>query len=199
MTITYEVGDSLYINMTNSCSNQCTFCIRQNGDGAYGSDSLWLEREPTKEEVLADLEKRNLTRYDAIVFCGYGEPLSRLYDVLWVCKKLRTLTKLPIRVNTNGLANLMYNEDVTPLLQGLVDVVSISLNASNAESYDRLCHPKWGEQAYYAVLQFIRECRRKHLKVVATVVDVISPEEIEACRKLAQDMGVEYRVRHYVD
>ena len=93
----------------------------------------------------------------------------------------------------------MYNEDVTPLLQGRVDVVSISLNASNAESYDRLCHPKWGEQAYYAVLQFIRECRRKHLKVVATVVDVISPEEIEACRKLAQDMGVEYRVRHYVD
>ena len=36
MTITYEVGNSLYLIITKRCSNRCDFCIRQNGDGAYG-------------------------------------------------------------------------------------------------------------------------------------------------------------------
>ena len=68
MTILYTVGDKLYINLTNKCPCSCTFCIRQNGDGAYGSDSLWLDREPTVDEVLSELEKYDLTQFQGNCF-----------------------------------------------------------------------------------------------------------------------------------
>ena len=129
MTITYTVGDSLYVNSTNRCSNSCEFCVRSHGEELYGD--LWLDREPTKEEMLADIEKRNLSDYKELVFCGYGEPTERLDDILWVCRELKKKYTIPTRINTNGHADLINKRDTAPEFEGCFDVVSISLNTAN--------------------------------------------------------------------
>ena len=146
MVITYTVKNSLYVNMTNHCTNRCAFCVRDRFR-ANSSESpfpnLWLEREPTVAEVLADLSSyKSLNRFEEIVFCGFGEPTCRLYDMLEVCRRLREATSTPIRVDTNGHASLILKENTAPLFQGLVDRVSISLNAADPETYAALSeHP----------------------------------------------------------
>ncbi|MBO5101320.1 MAG: radical SAM protein, partial [Clostridia bacterium] len=103
MCITYEVDGALYVNMTNRCSNRCSFCIRNNGDGAYGSDSLWLECEPTLSEICESVLSHDLTKYSELVFCGYGEPSYRLDDAVKVTSLVKE--KYPntkVRINTNG-------------------------------------------------------------------------------------------------
>ena len=100
MTITYELGDSLYVNITNRCSNDCSFCVRNEHNGVNGKDNLWLDREPTVDEIKADFEKRDLKKYDAVVFCGYGEPTYRLMDALWLCEQVRAVSGISIRINT---------------------------------------------------------------------------------------------------
>ena len=82
MTITYPVKSGIYVNMTNRCPCACTFCLRQHGDSVYGSDPLWLDREPTVDEVCQSLDAWDLSQYEEIVFCGYGEPTERLSDLL---------------------------------------------------------------------------------------------------------------------
>ena len=128
MTILYTVGDKLYINLTNKCPCSCTFCIRQNGDGAYGSDSLWLDREPTVDEVLSELEKYDLTQFREIVFCGYGEPMERAEDVGYIGRYIRDNFSVPVRLNTNGLGDKIWGEPTAKVLEGAVDIVSVSLN-----------------------------------------------------------------------
>ncbi len=201
MTITYELGKSLYVNITNRCSNDCGFCVRQNHDGVNGKDNLWLDREPTVEEIKADFEKRDLTKYDAVVFCGYGEPMMRAYDVIEVSRWLREkFPNVKIRINTNGQANLICGEDITPNLEGLIDCISISLNAENAKKYQDICQSDFGEAAYDGLLEFARLSKKYVREVVLSVVDKVMPkEEIEACRKIAADCGVSFRVREYIE
>ena len=153
MTITYEVGTALYVNITNRCSNRCEFCIRNNGDGAYGSNSLWLEKEPTREEILESITARDLGKYTELVFCGYGEPTERLEDMIYVAKQIKAQYAIPVRVNTNGQSSLLYGKDTTPMYAGAFDTVSISLNAPNAEEYDRVCHSTFGLAAWI-ILKF---------------------------------------------
>ena len=111
MCITYTVERGLYINVTNRCSNRCEFCIRNNGDGAYGSESLWLEREPTLEEIISDIAKRDLSQFDEVVFCGYGEPTERLEVIREVALWIRSKSDIQIRLNTNGHANLIWGQE----------------------------------------------------------------------------------------
>ena len=112
MTLTYRLGNALYINLTNKCTNACSFCIRLGGDTVGDSGSLWLEREPDKEEVLADIFRRDLSEFQELVFCGYGEPMMRLDDLVWIAAQVkRKAPNLPIRVNTNGQAELFYGPD----------------------------------------------------------------------------------------
>ena len=198
-TITYEVGSALYVNMTNRCPNACTFCIRNNGDGAYGSDSLWLSAEPDKEEVLREIEKRDISKYTELVFCGYGEPTERLFDLLWVAENFKKKYDLPVRINTNGQANLIFGEKVAPRFAGKIDVVSISLNAPNAAAYQVVCKSRFGETAFDAILDFAAEVKHYVPKVLFTVVDAaLSPSEIEECRKIADRVGIPLRVRTYI-
>lgn len=199
MTITYRVGKGLYLNITNQCPNRCDFCVRTHSDFYDGSNSLWLEREPTSDEIFEAICKEDLTAYQEIVFCGYGEPLCRMNQLLEVAEMLKKVTSLPIRVNTSGLSDLMYGQPTAQLMQGLVDTVSVSLNASTPEKYDQICHSKYGLDALPAILEFTKEavCCLPH--VVMTVVDVIGQEEIEACRALCQQTGAEFRVREYID
>lgn len=199
MTITYPVKHGIYVNMTNRCPCACTFCLRQNGPGVYGSDPLWLEREPTVQEVCDDLEKWDLTQYDEIVFCGYGEPTERLEDLLEVAAVVKARHDIPIRINTNGLADLIWQKPTAPLLKGLIDTVSVSLNATNKEEYLRLTRSKFGIDSYDAMLDFTRECTQYVPHVVMTVVGepITTPEEQELCRGICAKVGAALRVRPY--
>lgn len=197
MTILYEVGNNLYVNVTNKCPCACTFCIRNNGDGAYGSDSLWLDREPTLEEVISAFKQRDLSKYNEVVFCGYGEPLERIDIVVQACKYLRENSNCKIRINTNGLANLIHNRNVIPELKGCFDIISVSLNAGCEESYLKVTRPKFKEGSYHAMLDFAKQCKSIAPRVVFSVVDVISKEEIELSQSVADTLGIPLRVRKY--
>ena len=197
MVITYNIKNSLYLNITNHCTNRCDFCIRDHGTGLYAS--LKLEREPALDEILGDVLSQNLHKYKEIVFCGYGEPTCRLYDLLAICKKLREVTDTPIRLNTNGHASLISGEDTAPMFKGLIDVVSISMNAAVPDTYYQLCHPKFGEDTYVGVLKFAREISKYVPKVVLTAVEsTIQPDDVDRCRRIAADLGAEFRLREYI-
>lgn len=199
MTITYELGNSLYVNITNRCSNACTFCVRNKHDTVNGKDNLWLDREPTLDEIKTDFLKRDLNAYDGIVFCGYGEPMMRADVVIETAKWLKeNHPHIKIRINTNGQANMIYKEDITPKLSGIIDCVSISLNAENAEKYQKLCKSDFGEAAYEGLLDFAEKAKRYVPEVVLSVVDIMKPEEIELCRKRAESRGVSFRVREFI-
>lgn len=199
MTVTYRVGDGLYVNLTNRCPCACTFCIRQNGDGVYGSGSLWLEREPTADEVCDSIEA-NLGNCRELVFCGYGEPTERLDTLLEVSGRFRkSHPAIPIRVNTNGLSDLIAGEPTAHRFKGLVDTVSISMNAPTAEEYVALCRPKFGAAAYSALLKFAEEVKGFVKDVVLTVVGTegLTSEKEAACRRVAAEHGIPLRVRRF--
>ena len=199
MTVTYSAGSSIYVNMTNRCPCACTFCLRHNKDHVFDSDSLWLDREPTVSEVCDSIDTWDLTKYSEIVFCGYGEPTERLYDLLEVAKHIRSKSKVKIRINTNGLADLIWNESTAPKLEGLIDTVSISLNATNAEEYLAVVRPKFGIGSYDAMLKFAKDCTEHVPEVFMTVVDVVTTKEEQAiCREICESTGATFRIRPYV-
>lgn len=195
ITITYTVGDSLYVNTTNRCSNSCDFCVRSHGEALYGD--LWIDHEPTKEEILADIERREPEKFPELVFCGYGEPTERQDDIVWVMRELKKKhPNLKIRINTNGQADLINGRDTTPELEGLVDTLSISLNCANAESYQKVCHSEFGEKAFDALIDYARRAKKYVPKVVFSVVRGSIPDsDIDICQKIADDAGVTLRVR----
>ena len=202
-TISYEYEGSLYVNLTNRCNCACVFCLRHNGHkGSIYADDLWLEHEPTRDEALEDLLKRDLASYPEIVFCGFGEPTYRIDDILWLVDEMKKAVPNlpPIRINTNGHANLIMGRDVCPEMKGRIDTVSISLNAISAPAYAALCHPIQGEAAYYAMLDFAKEAKEYVPHVVMTIVDKDkTAEEIDLCHQIAADLGVELRVRSFID
>lgn len=198
MTITYVVKNGIYVNMTNRCPCACTFCLRQNGDGIFGSGPLWLEREPSVKEVCDSIDTWELTEYDEVVFCGYGEPTERLEELLQVAAHIKEKSDIKIRINTNGLSDLIWGEKTAPKLKGLIDTVSVSLNATNKEEYFRMVRPKFGPDSYDAMLRFTKECTEYVPEVVMTIVDVVtSKEEQERCREICEALGATLRVRPY--
>ena len=198
MTITYPVHNGIYVNMTNRCPCACTFCLRKQSDHVYGSDSLWLEREPTVEEICESIDKWDLSKYSEIVFCGYGEPTMRLDDLLKVAAYIKSKSHIPLRINTNGLADLIAGEKVAHKLEGLIDTVSVSLNATNKEDYFKLVRPKFGIDSYDAMLSFTKECTKYVPNVIMTVVDeVTSKEEQKKSREICESIGAKLRVRPY--
>lgn len=199
MTITYAAGTAIYVNMTNRCPCACTFCLRQNKDHVFDSESLWLEREPTVREVCDSLDTWDMSRYSEIVFCGYGEPTERLYDMLEVARYIRERYSLAIRVNTNGLADLIWGEATAPKLAGLIDTVSISLNATNKEDYCKVVRPRFGMEAFDAMLKFAKDCTQYVPSVIMTVVDGVTGEaEQERCRAICEAVGAKLRIRPYI-
>ena len=196
MNIAYEYQNNLYINLTNRCTNKCKFCIRFTPSGVDNID-LWLEHEPSADEVIKALEEKNYKNYNEVIFCGYGEPMLQYEVLLEAAKYIKKNSDLKIRINTNGHANRAAGKDVTPLLEGLVDCISISLNAENAEKYNDICVCDYGEEGFYEMLDFAKKASRYVPDGVLSVVDVISKEEIEKCRKVAEETGVKFRVREY--
>ena len=198
MTITYPVTTGLYVNITNRCPCACTFCVRNKKDHVFESDSLWLEREPTVQEICDSLDTWDLAKYEEVVFCGFGEPTERLYDLLEVAKYIKSKSDIRIRINTNGLADLIWEKSTAPKLKGLIDAVSISLNATNKEDYLEVVRPKFGIESFDAMLQFTKDCTEYVPSVMMTVVDVVTTkEEQEKCREICESVGAIFRVRPY--
>ena len=200
MTILYEVYNGLYVNLTNRCSSRCTFCLRSQGESVCGSDSLWLEHEPTFEEVRDEFARFDMGTYDEVVFCGFGEPTEAWDTLRAVAAYVKETYGLPVRVNTNGQGSLICGRDIAPECAGLVDAVSISLNTPNPERYAELARSRFGEEAFPAMLDFAREVKRYVPSVTMTTVETtLTPEEEDACRAICEDLGVNYRIRLWVE
>lgn len=196
MEILYKVHNNLYVNLTNRCPYACTFCLRQTMDRIGESDRLWLEKEPTYEEVVAEFGKFDMSQYGEVVFCGFGEPTEAFDTLIKVAAYVKETFKMPVRINTNGMGNLINGRDIVPEMKGLVDTVSISLNNPNKEAYLALVRSKFGEQSFDEMISFAKECVAVIPNVVLTTVDTtISKEDEAKCQKLCDEIGATYRIR----
>ena len=200
MTILYKVHNNLYVNLTNKCPCACTFCLRQTRDHMEDSGVLWLEKEPTVDEVIADFANFNMDDYDEVVFCGFGEPTERIDVLLEVAAYVKKTYNKPTRINTNGLGNLVNGRDITPELKSLIDTVSISLNTPNKERYYELTRSKFGIGSFDAMIDFAREAVKyvPHV-VMTTVATTITTEEEAECQRICDNIGVKYRIRPFED
>lgn len=198
MTIFYKFDGKMYINITNGCPCDCVFCIRKNGDSIEDNDSLWLEHEPSFEEICAAFESFDKTGITEAVFCGYGEPTVRADMLIKTAEYIKSKTQMSVRVNTNGLVRLIHKDFDIERFKGVVDSFSISLNAPNAKRYNEVTRPSFGEKAFDEMLSFARDVKALGIKTSFTVVDIITPDEIKECEKLADKLGIPLRVRAYV-
>ena len=196
MSIVYDYFGGLYINLTNKCTNACEFCIRNFTDSLGDADSLVLKEDPTVEEVKAELERWDVSRYDEVVFCGYGEPTERLPELLDIARHIKAKYGKQIRLNTNGLADLIWGRPTAQDLKGVVDAVSISLNEADAQSYCDLCHPEFGLESYDAILKYIEDAKKYVPYVAVSVVTgAITSASVAACRAKAAELGVVFKLR----
>lgn len=195
-SITYPVGDSLYLNITNRCTNECDFCIRGKARKFNQKYELWLNSEPSPEEVIKAIGDPK--KYKEIVFCGYGEPLIRLEAIKAIAKELKK-HHAKVRIDTNGQANLFFGRNILPELKGLVDKISISLNAENSKVYDTICHSFYGLKAFDAVVAFAKEAKKYIPEVEITVVDLPEIVDIEKARAISQELKLPFRVRPYYE
>lgn len=193
--IVYSYKDNVYLNITNKCPCACTFCIRSQKDAIGSANSLWLEHNPTFEEVKTALENYPLDNCKEIIFCGYGEPTNSFDVLIKTAKYIRENLKIKTRINTNGLGNLVNNTNITKELCENIDAISISLNCSNKEDYLEIVRPKFGIESFDAMLDFAKECKKYTDNVMLSVVDVIGEEEIAKCQKIADDINIPLRVR----
>lgn len=200
MTILYKVHHNLYVNLTNKCPCACTFCLRQTRDHMEDSGVLWLEHEPSYEEVVADFANFNLDEYEEVVFCGFGEPTERIDVLLQVAKYVKDTYHKPTRINTNGLGNLVNDRDITPEMKGLIDTVSISLNTPNKERYYELTRSKFGIGSFDAMLEFAKNATAYVPNVVMTTVETtITKDEEAQCQAICDSVGAKYRIRPWED
>jgi len=196
MVIAYPIHDSLYLNITNRCPNAWLFCVREtNGGVGY---NLWLSHEPSALEIMTAIAEHG-NHYQEIVFCGYGEPLLRPGIVKEVAGKIKEQKRqMSVRINTNGLADLFLEYDILPELAGRVDTISISLNAENAEAYEKLTKTPYGTKAFQSVLDFIRRSKLVIPNVVISVVRYPGVD-IKKAALIAEDLKVSFRIRELIE
>ncbi|OGI20035.1 MAG: hypothetical protein A2287_04885 [Candidatus Melainabacteria bacterium RIFOXYA12_FULL_32_12] len=198
----YYLNDSMYINVTNLCTNNCVFCIRSLSDTVAGAN-LKLESESISSYEIIEEIKNSSISVPEIVFCGYGEPLIKLDIVKDVAKFIKqNYPEIPVRINTNGHANLIHKRNIIPELVGIIDKISVSLNADNAEFYQELTGCKLESQiAYEGVKNFIAECVNQGIDTTATVVQGFGNYDInvEKCRKITEELGATFKIREWLD
>ena len=197
-TLVYSLEGKTYINLTNRCTNSCIFCLRQDKNDVCGQD-MWLDNEDfSAQDVIEQLKNFEIT--SEIVFCGYGEPLLKLEILKEVAKYIKqNYPETKIRINTNGHANYVYKRNIVLELKGLVDKISVSLNASSAEEYNELSKPKF-DNAYDEVKKFIKCCSEEGIQTDASIVDGYKGRrlDVEKCRLIAQELGANLRVREWI-
>ena len=198
--IVYTFGNKIYLNITNACPCNCEFCVRNNTDGLGDMGSLWLHHEPSVQEIKDAIDSFDFTGYTDVVFCGYGEPTCALEKLIETARYIRETKNVKIRLNTNGLCDLINKtENSAARMEGLIDEVSISLNASDAEKYEKIVHPAFGLKSFDAMIKFTKDAQKYIPDVKMSVVDTIGQEEIEKCKKLCEDNNIVLRVREYID
>ncbi len=189
----YVVDKNLYINLTNRCSNKCEFCVRYYDKPIYGD--LWIKDEPTAEQVIEIIEKDfDLSKYGEVVFCGYGEPTYKFDEIVKICDYVHAKGG-KTRINTNGQGCRILGRDITAEISKCMDTINISLNETDAEKYDKICHSIFGKEAFDIMLDFAKGCIKAGGNVVLSVVDCIGEEEIAKARKIADNIGAKLRVR----
>jgi TatD DNase family protein len=190
--IVYPIRGSLYLNITNRCTNNCYFCVRNSTEFVKGHN-LKLDKEPSEPDVLAAMGDPK--KYKEIVFCGYGEPTIRLDEVKSISRKMKALG-LKVRLVTNGHGDLINKRPIAAELSGLIDRISVSMNAEDADKYEKICEPAFGALSYKAVLDFIKDCVNNKIDVEVTCLDL--PEiDMAKCESLARSLGARFRPRSY--
>lgn len=199
----YLLDGALYINLTNACTNNCVFCIRDL-NSKVKDKNLWLEKEKfTPQDVIEQIKKLEPQQQREFVFCGYGEPIIKLEHIKEISKFLKeNYPEKKIRINTNGHGNLIHKRDIVPELKGLIDKVSVSLNGEDADLYGKISQPTYSpETAYQAVLDFIKECSENGIDTTATIVTGYKDfkPDVEKCREIAENLGAKFRIREWLD
>ena len=197
-TYAYTLDGNLYINLTNKCSNACDFCVRNERASYYGN-YLWLRHgDPTPEKVIAAVNGLgDLSRFNEVVFCGFGEPTYKVDEMVALCDYFHE-KGMKTRLNTNGQGNLINKRDIVPELKGKIDFVNISLNASCTEKYQPICRSQFGEAGFAGMLDFAKLCRKNGIACRFSIVDCIGEEEVEACKRLAESVRIPLYVRKYI-
>ena len=199
--LVYTLDGKIYINLTNRCTNDCIFCLRNDKDDVCGQ-ALWLDDEnSTSSDVIEQFEKiYKETPSKEVIFCGYGEPMLKFEVMKDVAEYIKDkYPDIKIRVNTNGHANFVYKKNLVPELKGLIDEFSVSLNGATEEEYNELSQPKF-DNAYDEVKKFIKCCAAENISVVASVVEGYKGRhlDLDTCEKIASDLGAKFRVREWI-
>ena len=197
--LVYKYKNNLYLNITNRCTSNCPYCIKNKWDWNYRSYNLKLDKEPAPEEIINEI-KTAMNKHKSLeefIFCGYGEPFLRLDVVKEVSGFIKSVNK-PVRINTNGHANLIHKRDICPELKGLVDKISISLNGDTSEKYYEINKPVFGIETFNAVLQFITSCKKYIPDITVTAVEM-EGINIENCREIARKLDIKFMVRPFLD
>lgn len=199
--LVYTLEKKIYINLTNRCTNECVFCLRNDKDDVCGQ-TLWLDNEDfSVNDVINQFEQiYSQTPSTEVIFCGYGEPMLKFEVLKEVAKHIKSsYPGTKIRVNTNGHANFVYKKNLVPELNGLVDEFSVSLNGATKEEYNELSQPKFDE-AYEEVKDFIKACSDEGIAVVASVVEGFKGNHLnlEKCEQIAKSLGAKFRVREWI-
>jgi TatD family-associated radical SAM protein len=189
--LAYRIGDNLYLNITDRCTLECAFCPKTQGVLEVKGYDLTLHARPSAEELIAAIG--DPSEYREVVFCGYGEPTLRLRVLLQVARWIKSCGGR-VRVNTDGLGNLVNKRNILPEMQDCVDALSVSMNAQNQEVYDRHCQPQLAG-SYQAMLDFLRLAPSHIAEVTATAIDGLDGVDVEVCRRHAEAMGVAFRRR----
>ena len=197
--IIYIFEGTPYFNLTNKCPCNCVFCIRNNKDVVGSAKQMWHDKQPTFEDVKKAIDSFDWSKYEGAVFSGYGEPTNELELLLKTASYMKEKhPNIKLRLNTNGLSDLINGKPTAEMICKDIDAVSISLNETTSEKYDKITKNIFPGKAFYAMIDFTSQCVKYCDNVRMTVVDVIPTEEIEKARKICESTGAKFTVREFV-
>lgn len=196
--IIYTLQGDVYLNITNKCPCNCSFCVRSKSDAYGDAKELWFDKEPDFTEIKKAIDSYGFQNVDKAVFCGYGEPTNAYDNLVKAAKYLKTVNPdIKLRLNTNGLSDLINNKPTAKELSSLFDYISVSLNEPDSQKYDEITRNRFKGKAFDAMLKFTHECVGACPNVRMTVVDVISAEDIEKSRRICESTGAQFKVRSF--
>ncbi len=203
-TLVYSINNeknpkTVYINLTNACTNSCIFCLREQKDDVCGKD-MWHDDNYTLDDIITQF-KEFANSAEEVVFCGYGEPFLKKDMMKDFCLYLRkNYPQIKIRVNTNGHANAIYKTNVAEEFKKLIDSASISLNAANADDYNEICKPKISN-AYEEMKKFVTACKTAGIDVTTSIVtgfDNIHDIDVNKCQEISKNLGAKFKIREFI-
>ena len=196
--IIYNLDGGTYLNITNKCPCNCAFCIRSKGDAVGSAKKLWFDEEPGFEEIKKAIDEYDFSKVENAVFCGYGEPTNAIDNLIKTAKYLKQINPdIKLRINTNGLSDLINGKQTAKEICDNIDIISVSLNMPDSEQFDKITRNIYPGKAFDAMLKFTKECVEQGNEVHMSVVDVIGEDNVEKSRKLCEEIGAKFILRSY--